>query len=85
MSVNSSRAALRGNTFADRHQFWLICKASGVLNFAQGAILLLAALAFVSRVARGTSFAVALATTLVAMLPLNRMPCCLSSEEDHIW
>jgi len=48
--------------------FVLIYKASGVFNFAQGAMLLFAALTFVSLVERGLPFVAALALTLVAMV-----------------
>lgn len=51
--------------------FVLIYKTSGVLNFAQGAMLLFAALTFVSLIERGTSFAVALAATLAIMIALG--------------
>ncbi len=50
--------------------FVLIYKASGVFNFAQGAMVLFAALTFVSIVERGAPFVVALLITLVAMLVL---------------
>lgn len=51
--------------------FVLIYKTSGVLNFAQGAMLLFAALTFVSLVERGVPFWVAAAVTLVAMALLG--------------
>ena len=51
--------------------FVLIYKTSGVLNFAQGAMLLFAALTFVSLVERGIPFWVAAAITLVAMALLG--------------
>ncbi|TYL85844.1 branched-chain amino acid ABC transporter permease [Bradyrhizobium cytisi] len=51
--------------------FVLIYKTSGVLNFAQGAMLLFAALTFVSLVERGTPFAAALAATLAIMIVLG--------------
>ncbi|MBB1162868.1 branched-chain amino acid ABC transporter permease [Aquariibacter albus] len=51
--------------------FVLIYKASGVLNFAQGAQVLLAALSYVSLVERGLSPALAFALTLVLMLSLG--------------
>lgn len=51
--------------------FVLIYKTSGVLNFAQGAQLLLAALTFVSLVERGVPFALALAATLALMVLLG--------------
>ncbi|KAF1019179.1 MAG: High-affinity branched-chain amino acid transport system permease protein LivH [Paracidovorax wautersii] len=51
--------------------FVLIYKTSGVLNFAQGAQLLFAALTFVSLVERGLPFALALLLTFVLMLLLG--------------
>ncbi len=48
--------------------FVLIYKTSGVLNFAQGALLLFAALTFVSLVERGWSFPAAFAATLALMV-----------------
>ena len=48
--------------------FVLIYKTSGVLNFAQGAMVLFAALTFVSLVERGFPFAGALGVTLAAMV-----------------
>lgn len=48
--------------------FVLIYKTSGVLNFAQGALLLFAALTFVSLVERGVPFAAAIAATLAIMV-----------------
>ncbi len=51
--------------------FVLIYKTSGVLNFAQGAMLLFAALTFVSLVERGVPFWVAAAITLLAMALLG--------------
>jgi branched-chain amino acid transport system permease protein len=51
--------------------FVLIYKTSGVLNFAQGAMLLFAALTFVSLHERGLSFAEALLATLVIMVALG--------------
>ncbi|MDA9399213.1 MULTISPECIES: branched-chain amino acid ABC transporter permease [Bradyrhizobium] len=51
--------------------FVLIYKTSGVLNFAQGAMLLFAALTFVSLVERGAPFVAALAATLVIMIALG--------------
>ena len=49
--------------------FVLIYKTSGVLNFAQGAMLLFAALTFVSLAERGVSFPLAvLATTAIMVL-----------------
>ncbi|MBP1315205.1 branched-chain amino acid ABC transporter permease [Herbaspirillum huttiense F1] len=51
--------------------FVLIYKTSGVLNFAQGAQLLFAALTFVSLVERGVPFALALLLTLAAMILLG--------------
>src|SRR3954447_8047389 len=50
--------------------FVLIYKASGVFNFAQGSMVLFAALTFASLVERGVPFWVALAITLVTMLAL---------------
>jgi branched-chain amino acid transport system permease protein len=51
--------------------FVLIYKTSGVLNFAQGAMLLFAALTFVSLHEKGVSFALALLITLVIMIALG--------------
>ena len=51
--------------------FVLIYKTSGVLNFAQGAMLLFAALTFVSLVERGVPFAAALAATVAVMVALG--------------
>ncbi len=51
--------------------FVLIYKTSGVLNFAQGAMVLFAALTFVSLVENGFPFAAALAATLAAMALLG--------------
>ncbi|PDT29267.1 branched-chain amino acid ABC transporter permease [Rhizobium sp. L9] len=48
--------------------FVLIYKTSGVLNFAQGAMLLFAALTFVSLVERGVTFVPALGLTFAAMV-----------------
>jgi branched-chain amino acid transport system permease protein len=48
--------------------FVLIYKTSGVLNFAQGAMLLFAALTFVSLVERGVPFAVSLGLTFAIMV-----------------
>jgi branched-chain amino acid transport system permease protein len=50
--------------------FVLIYKASGVFNFAQGSMVLFAALTFVSLVERGLGFWAAFGVTLVAMLLL---------------
>jgi len=50
--------------------FVLIYKASGVFNFAQGSMVLFAALTFVSIVERGVGFWTALAITLAGMLVL---------------
>ena len=50
--------------------FVLIYKASGVFNFAQGAMVLFAALAFVTIVEHGAPFWLALVATLVIMLVL---------------
>ncbi len=51
--------------------FVLIYKTSGVLNFAQGALLLFSALTFVSLVEQGIPFWVAAAITLAAMAALG--------------
>jgi branched-chain amino acid transport system permease protein len=51
--------------------FVLIYKTSGVLNFAQGAMLLFAALTFVSLHESGLPFAVALLITLATMIVLG--------------
>ena len=51
--------------------FVLIYKTSGVLNFAQGAMVLFSALTFVSLVERGVSFALALAVTAAVMAALG--------------
>ena len=51
--------------------FVLIYKTSGVLNFAQGAQLLFAALTFVSLVERGVPFALAMGLTFALMLLLG--------------
>lgn len=51
--------------------FVLIYKTSGILNFAQGAMVLFAALTFVSLVERGFPFAAALVVTLMAMTALG--------------
>ncbi|SES90869.1 branched-chain amino acid ABC transporter permease [Variovorax sp. OV084] len=51
--------------------FVLIYKTSGVLNFAQGAQLLFAALTFVSLVERGVPFALALVLTFALMVLLG--------------
>jgi branched-chain amino acid transport system permease protein len=51
--------------------FVLICKTSGVLNFAQGSMLLFAALTFVSQVERGVPFVIALLATFAAMVVLG--------------
>lgn len=48
--------------------FVLIYKASGVFNFAQGAMVLFAALTFVSLTERGIPFAYALVATLASMV-----------------
>ena len=48
--------------------FVLIYKTSGVLNFAQGAMVLFSALTFVSLVERGLPFPAALAATLAVMV-----------------
>jgi len=51
--------------------FVLIYKASGVFNFAQGAMVFLAALTFVSLLEKGINFWVALAITLAVMVVLG--------------
>ena len=51
--------------------FVLIYKASGVFNFAQGAMVFFAALTFVSLVERDMNFWVALLVTLVIMIALG--------------
>src|ERR1044072_6030426 len=51
--------------------FVLIYKTSGVLNFAQGAMLLFAALTFVSLVERGLAVPLAIGLTLLAMVALG--------------
>ena len=51
--------------------FVLIYKASGVFNFAQGAMVFFAALTFVSRTERGMNFWLALAVTLAVMVVLG--------------
>jgi branched-chain amino acid transport system permease protein len=50
--------------------FVLIYKASGVFNFAQGAMVFFAALTFVSLLERGVNFWLALAITLAVMVVL---------------
>jgi branched-chain amino acid transport system permease protein len=51
--------------------FVLIYKASGVFNFAQGAMVFLAALTFVSLLERGVNFWLALGVTLAVMVVLG--------------
>jgi branched-chain amino acid transport system permease protein len=51
--------------------FVLIYTASGVFNFAQGAMVFFAALTYVSLVERGWSFWLALAVTLLVMVALG--------------
>jgi len=51
--------------------FVLIYKTSGVLNFAQGSMVLFAALTFVSLVERGIPFALALLITFAVMVALG--------------
>jgi len=51
--------------------FVLIYKASGVFNFAQGAMVFFAALTFVSLTERGWNFWLALAVTLAVMVLLG--------------
>jgi branched-chain amino acid transport system permease protein len=53
--------------------FVLIYKTSGVLNFAQGSMLLFAALSFVSLEERGVTFALALLLTLATMVILGTL------------
>lgn len=53
--------------------FVLVYKASGVFNFAQGAMVLFAALTFVSLVERGLPFWLALAATLATMVALAQV------------
>lgn len=50
--------------------FVLIYKTSGVLNFAQGSLVLFAALTFISLTEKGLPFVVALALTALAMMLL---------------
>src|SRR5713101_5798933 len=51
--------------------FVLIYKASGVFNFAQGAMVFFAALTFVSLLERGVNFWLALVITLAVMIVLG--------------
>ncbi|OLP55613.1 ABC transporter permease [Rhizobium rhizosphaerae] len=51
--------------------FVLIYKTSGVLNFSQGALLLFAALTFVSLVERGVPFALAFLVTFAIMVVIG--------------
>ncbi len=51
--------------------FVLVYKTSGVLNFAQGSMLLFAALTFVSLIERHVPFVLALAVTFAAMVLLG--------------
>ncbi|RUV26392.1 MULTISPECIES: branched-chain amino acid ABC transporter permease [unclassified Mesorhizobium] len=51
--------------------FVLIYKTSGVLNFAQGSMVLFAALTFVSLVERGIAFALSLLITFAVMVALG--------------
>ena len=51
--------------------FVLIYKASGVFNFAQGAMVFFAALTFVSLLERGWNFWLALLVTLAVMVALG--------------
>jgi branched-chain amino acid transport system permease protein len=51
--------------------FVLIYKASGVFNFAQGAMVFFAALTYVSLLERGWNFWLALAVTFVVMIALG--------------
>src|SRR5260370_36324413 len=50
--------------------FVLIYKASGVLNFAQGAMVFFAALVFAGMTERGMNFWLAIAATLAVMVAL---------------
>lgn len=50
--------------------FVLIYKASGVFNFAQGAMLLFAALAFVTQIEKGVPFALAFGITVLIMIAM---------------
>jgi branched-chain amino acid transport system permease protein len=50
--------------------FVLIYKASGVFNFAEGSMVLFAALTFVSIVERGVNFGLAIVITLLVMVAL---------------
>src|SRR5450432_478445 len=54
--------------------FVLIYKASGVFNFAQGAMVLFAALTFVSITERGVTFALAIAVERAVLRPLVNAP-----------
>jgi branched-chain amino acid transport system permease protein len=51
--------------------FVMIYKASGVFNFAQGAMVFFAALTFVSLVEKGLNFGLAMAATLAIMVALG--------------
>jgi branched-chain amino acid transport system permease protein len=51
--------------------FVLIYKTSGVLNFAQGSLMLFAALTFVSLIERGLPFWAGLVVTLAAMVAIG--------------
>jgi branched-chain amino acid transport system permease protein len=51
--------------------FVLVYKSSGVLNFAQGAMVLFAALTFVSLVEHGIPFVLSLAITLAIMIAIG--------------
>src|SRR5688572_5129083 len=51
--------------------FVLIYKASGVFNFAQGAMVFFAALTYVSLVERGWNFWLALLVTFILMIALG--------------
>lgn len=53
--------------------FVLIYKTSGVLNFAQGSLLLFAALTFVSLVERGLPFWAGILITLAAMIAIGAL------------
>ena len=57
--------------------FVLIYKASGVFNFAQGAMVFFAALTCVSLVEHGLHFWLALPLTLAAMVVLGLLTFCV--------
>ena len=71
--------------------FVLIYKASGVFNFAQGSMVLFAALTFVSLVERGFSSWLSFGLTLLAMLllallaeALHRSDPAATAAGDHL-